>query len=80
MNSANFVSVGGIILTYLIVLLQFKFGADEKGGNRFNLNLEDMPSLLGNRNLDDFFAFMNDDNDRTLTDWRLFLGSNNTSD
>ena len=76
MNTANFVSIGGIILTYLIVLLQFKFSA-EKDENRFNLNVEDMPSLLGNCTLDEFFAFM-DDNDRTLTDWRLFR-SNKTS-
>ena len=77
MNTANFVSIGGIILTYLIVLLQFKFSA-EKDQNRFSLNVEDMPSLLGNSTLEEFLAFL-DNNDRTLTDWRYFL-SNNTSD
>ena len=77
MNTANFVSIGGIILTYLIVLLQFKFSA-EKDQNRFSLNVEDMPSLLGNSTLDEFLTFL-DNNDRTLTDWRYFL-SNNTYD
>ena len=77
MNAANFVSIGGIILTYLVVLLQFKFSA-EKDENRFSLNFEDMPALLGNSTLDEFMAFL-DNNDRTLTDWRFFL-SNKTSD
>ena len=71
MNTANFVSIGRIILTYLIVLLQFKISSKE-GGSRFNLNIEDMPDLLGNRSLDDFIAFVKAGGNRTLTDWQLF--------
>lgn len=72
MNTTSFVSIGGIILTYLIVLLQFKVGADDDG-NRFNLNIEDMPNLLGNRTLDEFISFAESGNNATLADWQKLV-------
>ena len=72
LNTASFVSIGGIILTYLIVLLQFKLSANEDG-NRFNLNIEDMPNLLGNRTLTEFIAFAESGTNTTLADWQKLV-------
>ena len=43
-----------------------------------SLNVEDMPSLLGNGTLEQFLAFM-DNSEMTLTDWRYFLGNTTLS-
>ena len=68
MNTANFVSIGGMILTYMIVLLQFKLGAEADDDKRFHFNVEDMPGLLGNGTLQDFLSFAANKN-ATLADW-----------
>ena len=68
MNTANFVSIGGMILTYMIVLLQFKLGAEADDDKRFHFNVEDMPGLLGNKTLADFLAFA-DNKNATLAEW-----------
>ena len=75
MNRANFVSIGGIILTYMIVLLQFRLGAeDDYRGLHFNI--EDMPGLLCNRTIEDFLSFADNPN-ATLADWH-FMCQNKT--
>ena len=75
LNTASFVSIGGMILTYLIVLLQFKLGANEDE-NKFNLNIEDMPNLLGNRTLDELRAFASSSANATLADWQKLVKVN----
>ena len=51
MNTANFVSVGGIIITYLVVLLQFKLNEPIHNIRGLNMTLADVPKFLGNRTL-----------------------------
>ena len=75
MNRANFVSIGGIILTYMIVLLQFRLGAEDLDG-RFHFNIEDMPGLLCNKTVEDFLSFA-DNTNATLADWH-FMCQNGT--
>ena len=48
MNTANFVSVGGLIITYLVVLLQFKLNDPIHNIRGLNLTLADVPKFLGN--------------------------------
>ena len=56
--TANFVSIGGLILTYLIVLMQFKLGTtDDTVG--LNMTLSDLPIFLENRAIDDLRNLMN---------------------
>ena len=70
MNRANFVSIGGIVLTYMIVLLQFRIGAEDND-RRFHFNIEDMPGLLCfNKTVEDFLSFA-DNTNATLADWQL---------
>ena len=57
MDTANFVSVGGLIITYLIVLLQFKLG-DPKHTNMLNMTLADVPTFLGNKTLQELRDLM----------------------
>ena len=52
MNTASFVSISGIILTYLIVLLQFKLSVNTSD-NPTNVTLGDLPSLLENKTIAD---------------------------
>ena len=65
MNAANFVSIGGIILTYIIVLLQFKhsYGSNGGGGGGehagLNMNFDDIRSFMRNKTIDDLRAFLN---------------------
>ena len=51
MNTANFVSVGGLIITYLVVLLQFKLNDPILNTRGLNMTLADVPKFLGNRTL-----------------------------
>ena len=55
MNAANFVSIGGIVLTYIIVLLQFKHSS----GSGLNLNFGEIRSFMQNKTMDDLRAFLN---------------------
>ena len=55
MNAANFVSIGGIVLTYIIVLLQFKHSS----GSGLNLNFGEIRSFMQNKTIDDLRAFLN---------------------
>ena len=58
MDAANFVSIGGLILTYLIVLMQFKLGTpDDTLG--LNMTLSDLPIFLENRTIEDLRNLMN---------------------
>ena len=61
MNAANFVSIGGIILTYIIVLLQFKHssGSGVGGQDGLNLNFGEIRSFMRNKTMDDLRAFLN---------------------
>ena len=72
LNTASFYSIGGTILTYMIVLLQFKLGVNQES-NRFNLNIEDMPNLLGGRSLHEFLSFAESSANATLTNWRKLV-------
>ena len=65
MNSANFVSVGGLIITYLIVLIQFKLG-DSKDTGGFNMTLYDVPKLLVNRTIPELLDLMKSNNNTLL--------------
>ena len=51
-NTASFVSISGIIITYLIVLLQFKLNAKPMD-NPMNITLADLPTLLENKTIED---------------------------
>ena len=51
MNTANFVSVGGLIITYLVVLMQFKLNDPIHNIRGLNMTLADVPKFLGNRTL-----------------------------
>ena len=63
MNAANFVSIGGIILTYIIVLLQFKHSSGSRGGyDGPNLNFGEIRSFMQNKTIDDLRAFLNNRN------------------
>ena len=68
MNTANFVLICGMILTYMIVLLQFKLSAETDDDKRFHFNIKDMPGLLGDKTLEDFLSFA-DNKNATLADW-----------
>ena len=57
MNTASFVSISGIILTYLIVLLQFKLSVNTYD-NPMNVTLADLPSLLENMTIADLQALV----------------------
>ena len=57
MNTASFVSISGIILTYLIVLLQFKLSVNTYE-NPTNVTLSDLPSLLENMTIADLEALV----------------------
>ena len=57
MNTASFVSISGIILTYLIVLLQFKLSVNTSD-NPTNVTLGDLPSLLENKTIADLEALI----------------------
>lgn len=57
MNTASFVSISGIILTYLIVLLQFKLSVNNYD-NPMNVTLGDLPSLLENKTIADLQALI----------------------
>ena len=57
-DAANFVSIGGLILTYLIVLMQFKLGTpDDTIG--LNMTLSDLPIFLENKTIEDLRNLMN---------------------
>ena len=65
MNSANFVSVGGLIITYLIVLMQFKLSnSDDMGGH--NMTLSDVPKFLGNRTIPELLDLMRNNNNTLI--------------
>ena len=59
MDTANFVSVGGLIITYLIVLLQFKLG---DSNDTMNMTLADVPKFLGNRTVTELLDFLRNNN------------------
>ena len=59
MDTANFVSVGGLIITYLIVLLQFKLG---DSNDTMNMTLADVPKFLGNRTVTELLDLMRNNN------------------
>ena len=61
MDAANFVSVGGLIITYLIVLLQFKVG-ESNDNNGLNMTLADVPQFLGNRTVSELLELMRSKN------------------
>ena len=61
MDAANFVSVGGLIITYLIVLLQFKLG-DSNDGSGLNMTLADVPKFLGNRTVTELLELLRSKN------------------
>ena len=66
MNSANFVSVGGLIITYLIVLMQFKLGdSNDTGG--LNMTLSDLPKLLGNRTVPELLDLIRNNNNTFIS-------------
>ena len=64
MNAANFVSIGGIVLTYIIVLLQFKHSSGSGATEGLNLNFGEIRSFMQNKTMDDLRAFLNN---RTAT-------------
>ena len=66
MNSANFVSVGGLIITYLIVLMQFKLG-DSNGTGGLNMTLSDVPEFLGNRTISELLELMKNNNNTLIS-------------
>ena len=61
MDAANFVSVGGLIITYLIVLLQFKLG-DSNDRSGLNMTLADVPKFLGNRTVTELLELLRNKN------------------
>ena len=65
MNSANFVSVGGLIITYLIVLMQFKLGNSNDTGV-LNMTLSDVPKFLGNRTIQELLDVMRSNNNTLI--------------
>ena len=56
-DTANFVSIGGLILTYLIVLMQFKLGTPD-AITGLNMTLSDLPIYLQNNTIEDFKNLM----------------------
>ena len=50
-------SIGGLILTYLIVLMQFKLGTPD-ATTGLNMTLSDLPIYLQNNTIEDFKNLM----------------------
>lgn len=67
MNSANFVSVGGLIITYLIVLMQFKLGDSNDSGG-LNITIADVPKFLGNRTVQELIDLIRNNNYTFIND------------
>ena len=65
MNSANFVSVGGLIITYLIVLMQFKLSDSNDTGGLY-MTLSDVPKFLGNRTIPELLDLMRSNNNTLI--------------
>ena len=56
-NTSSFISISGIIITYLIVLLQFKLNAKPLD-NPMNVTLADLPTLLEDKTIQDLQALV----------------------